>query len=78
MINNKFYVKEVMYKIDGIDYSEREIEIISCMCNGCSSKLTANLLHISHHTVNSHVKKYHGENELFFQNCNYESYRGFR
>lgn len=54
-----------MYKIDGIDYSEREIEIISCMCNGCSSKLTANLLHISYHTVNSHVKNIMGKMNCF-------------
>jgi DNA-binding CsgD family transcriptional regulator len=43
-------------KIKGIPCSKREIQIIACICNGCSSKLTANLLNISYHTVNTHIK----------------------
>jgi DNA-binding CsgD family transcriptional regulator/ABC-type dipeptide/oligopeptide/nickel transport system ATPase component len=43
-------------EISGIKCSKREIEIIACICNGCSSKITANILNISHHTVNTHIK----------------------
>ena len=53
------------YKINGINYTDREIEIISCMCNGCSSKLIANILSISPYTVDSHIKNIKGKMNCF-------------
>jgi DNA-binding CsgD family transcriptional regulator len=36
--------------------SKREIDILKWACDGCSSKLIANKLHLSIHTVNNHRK----------------------
>ena len=45
-----------MYKINGIEFSFREIEILACIIKGRSRKTIAIILHISPETVHSHLK----------------------
>ena len=64
-----FLEENMEYKINKINYSKREIEIISCMCNGCSSKIIAGILNISPYTVDSHIKNIKGKMNCFSRNA---------
>lgn len=43
--------------IKGIYFSKREIEVISCLCSGCSTKIIARILKISICSVNSYIQR---------------------
>ena len=42
-------------EIKGISFTEREIDVISCICNGKAVKDIAQILRISPYTVSSHI-----------------------
>jgi DNA-binding CsgD family transcriptional regulator len=42
--------------VNGVSFTKREVDIISCVINGKSAKSTATLLKISHNTVNVHMR----------------------
>ncbi len=49
--------KNAHIKIQNINFSYREIDVLSCLIHGRSAKSMALLLAISTNTVNSHIKK---------------------
>ena len=46
-----------MFEINGIKFTQREVEIMACLLSGHSRKVLASLLGISMETVHSHVKR---------------------
>lgn len=67
--------------VNGVSYSKREIDVIACICNGCSAKVIARILNISLNTVNSHIRNilhksnYNSKHEiikLIESSCEYE------
>jgi tetratricopeptide (TPR) repeat protein len=61
MNENKIALPDIFYisylkKIHGVNFTQREVDIISCLLSGRASKKTASFLNISPRTVETHVR----------------------
>lgn len=52
-------------EIDGIIFTDKELEVLACICHGCTSEVTAKMLGISDSTVNYHIESIKNKMTLY-------------
>src|SRR5262245_29880059 len=59
--NNKIILPQEIYRsflktINGVSFTQREIDIAACICTGRSAKKIASLLSLSPKTIENHIR----------------------